>query len=554
VWESFVFTDKGIDRCFYELCALSELSLGLKSGDIWVEGSQRYRKFDSYLIAPAVWAERREGLIRVAEPALDCEAYLAERTALLDQEMKKVAEMIRMQKLPEARMEGTRMVISPLTRTAPEQAEKWAERVYATLPRIHLTQLLEEVDGWTQFTKAFTHLYSGQPVSDRIGVLTAVLADTTNLGKTRMADATETYTAERLTWIEDWYVRDTNYTRALAAIVKLQGQIPLASQWGSGRTSSSDGQAFPIAFRKPVIANINTKYGRDPVVQFYTHVSDRYTPFHTKAISSTVRDATYVLDGLLDHQTDIEIEEHYTDTSGYTEHIFALCHLLGFRFAPRIRDLSDHRMFSIEKPGNYDALKPLIGGRVQLKTIRQNWDDVARLIASLRQGTVSPSLLVSKLAGHPRQNHLFVALREIGRIERSVFTLAWLQDPDLRRRVTVGLNKGEAHHTLKRAIRFYRRGSVSDRTQLDQDLNAMALNLVVAAIILWNTAYLDQALQVLAREQVTVPEEFIRHISPLGWEHITITGTFQWKGSHAAWGRFRPLQRDAVDRLRAKTA
>ena len=354
-----------------------------------------------------------------------------------------------MQKLPEARMEGTRMVISPLIRTAPEQAEKWAERVYATLPRIHLTQLLEEVDGWTQFTKAFTHLYSGQPVSDRIGVLTAVLADATNLGKTRMADATETYTAERLTWIEDWYVRDTNYTRALAAIVKLQGQIPLASQWGSGRTSSSDGQAFPIAFRKPVIANINAKYGRDPVAQFYTHVSDRYTPFHTKAISSTVRDATYVLDGLLDHQTDIEIEEHYTDTSGYTEHIFALCHLLGFRFAPRIRDLSDHRMFSIEKPGNYDALKPLIGGRVHLKTIRQNWDDVARLIASLRQGTVSPSLLVSKLAGHPRQNHLFVALREIGRIERSVFTLAWLQDPDLRRRVTVGLNKGEAHHTLK---------------------------------------------------------------------------------------------------------
>jgi hypothetical protein len=86
---------------------------------------------------------------------------------------------------------------------------------------------------------------------------------------------------------------------------------------------------------------------------------------------------------------------------------------------------------------------------------------------------VSPSLLVGKLAGHPRQNHLFVALREIGRIERFLFTLEWLQNPELRRRVTLGLNKGEARHTLKRAIRFYRLGSVSDRTQLDQDLNAM---------------------------------------------------------------------------------
>jgi Tn3 transposase DDE domain len=106
------------------------------------------------------------------------------------------------------------------------------------------------------------------------------------------------------------------------------GRDPARFPWGSGRTSSSNGQAFPIAFRKPVIAQVNAKYGRDPVAMFYTHVSDRYAPYHPKAISSTVRDATYVLDGLLDHHTDLQIEEHYTDTSGYTKHIFALCHLL----------------------------------------------------------------------------------------------------------------------------------------------------------------------------------------------------------------------------------
>ena len=173
-WEPFVFTDKGIDRCYYELCALSELSLGLKSCDIWVAGSRRYQKFESYLIAPAVWAERKERILREVEPTLDCEAYLTDRKAVLDQEMKKVAELIRTHSLPEARMEGTRLVISPLTRSAPEHAEKWAEKVYALLPRIHLTQLLEEVDGWTQFTKAFTHLYSGQPISDQTGVLTDI--------------------------------------------------------------------------------------------------------------------------------------------------------------------------------------------------------------------------------------------------------------------------------------------------------------------------------------------------------------------------------------------
>jgi TnpA family transposase len=80
------------------------------------------------------------------------------------------------------------------------------------------------------------------------------------------------------------------------------------------------------------------------VVTFYTHISDRYAPFHTKAISSTVRDAPHVLDGLLGHDTDLRIREHYTDTAGFTDQVFAACTLLGFRFAPRIRDLGDQRI------------------------------------------------------------------------------------------------------------------------------------------------------------------------------------------------------------------
>src|SRR5262249_4619364 len=103
--------------------------------------------------------------------------------------------------------------------------------------------------------------------------------------------------------------------------------------------------------------------------------------------------------------------------------------------------------------------------------------------------------------------------------------------------------------------RFYKRGSVSDRTQLDQDLNAMALNLVAAAITLWNTAYLDRAFQTLEEVGIPVSPQYLPHISPLGWEHITLTGTYHWKGAHnATWGRFRPLRRDAIERLRAKSA
>ena len=89
---------------------------------------------------------------------------------------------------------------------------------------------------------------------------------------------------------------------------------------------------------------INAKYGADPGQKIYTHVSDQYEPFHSQLISATAAEAPHVLDGLLLHGSELDISEHYTDTAGATDHVFALSHLLGYRFAPRIRDLADRRL------------------------------------------------------------------------------------------------------------------------------------------------------------------------------------------------------------------
>jgi TnpA family transposase len=245
-------------------------------------------------------------------------------------------------------------------------------------------------------------------------------------------------------------------------------------------------------------------------------------------INSTVRDALHVLDGLLGHDTDLRIREHYTDTAGFTDQVFGTCHMLGFRFAPRIRDLGDHKIYPIAKPANYPALESLIGGTVNTKRIEQYWDDLLRLISSIGLGTVSASLILGKLAAYPRQNGLALALRELGRIERTMFTLEWIQSPDLRRRVHLGLNKGEARNSLARAIFFYRRGAVRDRLREDLQNKASGLNLVVAAIVLWNTVYLEQAVAVLERQGTPIPAECLPHLSPLGWEHINLTGDYIW--------------------------
>jgi TnpA family transposase len=118
-------------------------------------------------------------------------------------------------------------------------------------------------------------------------------------------------------------------------------------------------------------------------VTFYTHISDRYAPFHTKVINTTVRDATHVLDGLLYHESDLRIEEHYTDTAGFTDHVFGLCHLLGFRFAPRIRDLADRRLYTAEKAKRFRRFSRLSEAR---STSNNSWPSGQR-----SYGLVAPS-------------------------------------------------------------------------------------------------------------------------------------------------------------------
>lgn len=119
---------------------------------------------------------------------------------------------------------------------------------------------------------------------------------------------------------------------------------------------------------------MNLKYGQEPGVQFYTHISDQYTPVHIKVINTTVRDATHVLDRLLYHESDLRIEEHYTDTAGFTDHLFALMHLLSFRLAPRIRALSDKRLYIHGDAKQYPTLASLFGGSINVKRIRSHWE------------------------------------------------------------------------------------------------------------------------------------------------------------------------------------
>jgi TnpA family transposase len=541
VWRKLVTTDAGPDRRAYEVAVMMALRERLQSGDVWVEGSRAFRAFDDFLLPRDAFESRRKADelgLAVADRFKD---WRDERTKRLETRLREVAALAAAGELPEASLTEEGLSISPIRKSDNETADVTIRRLYAMLPRLRITELFAEVHRWTGFADRFAHLRTGAPPDDARALMTAVLADATNLGLTRMARSAGAFSHSRLLWIAEWHVRDETYQAALACLVEAIHAQPFTKIWGDGDTSSSDGQFFRAGGHGEARADYNAKYGSEPGVKFYTHVSDRYAPFYSKLIEANASEAPHVLDGLMHHESSVDIREHYTDTAGAIDHVFGLCQLLGFHFAPRIRDLADRRLYVVGARDAYKALDPLIGGTIDLRVIAENWEEMLRLAASIKAGTVAPSAILRRLAAYPRQNALAKALREIGRLERTLFTLDWISDPALRRRTNAGLNKGEAHHALKRAVFFHRLGEIRDRTFENQRYRASGLNLAVAAIILWNTVYLGLAVDELRSRGEIIPDDLLAHVAPLGWEHIAFNGDYVWP-AESLGSAFRPLR------------
>lgn len=271
-WKDHVIKDDGIDRRFYELCAMAELKNALRSGDMWVPGSRQFKDFEDYLLPPTRFAAQQEAGELPLSIDTDGERYLLERLALLKSRLQELNRLAASGLLPEVEIADELLKIKPLARTVPEEAEQLEEALFDFIPPVKITELLMEVDRWTGFTLHFTHLRNGSLVKDRALLMTVILSDAINLGLTKMAAACPGTTFSKLDTARAWYVRDETYSKALAELVNYQHNLPFAAHWGTGNSSSSDGQFYPVGGIAEHVGEVNLRYGNRPGVTLYTRV------------------------------------------------------------------------------------------------------------------------------------------------------------------------------------------------------------------------------------------------------------------------------------------
>jgi TnpA family transposase len=537
------------DRHAYTLCVLERLQDSLRRRDVFVRRSERWGDPRVKLLQGPQWETLRPQVCRALSRSESPEPELQTLADQLDTTYHRTAANFSTNAAVRVEQVNGR---DTLTLTGLDKLEEPAslrmlrDQVLTRLPRVDLPEVLLELHARTGFAQEFTHISEGAArVADLpISLCAVLLAEACNFGLEPVVRSDiPALTRSRLSWVQQNYIRADTLTRANACLVDTQSTIALAQEWGGGEVASADGLRFVVPVRT-INAGPNRKYfNAERGVTYYNFTSDQFTGFHAIVIPGTLRDSMYILDGLLEHQTRLRPVEIMADTAGVSEVVFGLFWLLGYQFSPRLADIGEARFWRLDPTADYGVLNGIARARVNTKLIRQNWDDLLRVAGSLHQGTVSASELMRSLLRSKRPSTLARALGALGRIPKTLYLLTYIDDESYRRRILTQLNRGESRHSVARAVFHGQRGELRQRYREGQEDQLGALGLVVNAIVLWNTLYMETALTQMRVEGLAVQAADVARLSPLVHKHINFQGRYSFALSEAvARGELRPLR------------
>jgi TnpA family transposase len=549
-WRGRVIRGGEVDPKAWTLCLVERMRAALRRRDLFASPSLRYADPRAGLLDGAAWAAARPAVCRTLGVSASGAEEVARTADRLDAAYRDTAAALPANAAVriETAADGTAALSLAALDKLEEPASLVALRtaVGARMPRLDLPELILEVNARTGFAAEFTHASErGARASDlTVSICAVLLAEACNTGLEPLIRLdTPALRRSRLSWARQNYLRAETLTPGNARLVAAQAAIPLASAWGGGDVASADGLRFVVPIRT-IHSGPNPRYfGQERGVTYYNLTSDQFTGLGGVVVPGTLRDSLVLLSTVLEQETALNPTEIMTDTGAYTDVMFGIFHLLGYQFSPRLADIGGARFWRVDPKADYGPLDALARHRARLGLVAENWDDLLRLAGSLRLGTVQAAGLIRTLQTGDRPTRLARALEEWGRVVKSLYLLAYIGDEGYRRRILAQLNRGEGRHQLARAVFHGKRGELRQRYREGQEDQLGALGLVVNVIVLWNTIYMDAALNRLRAEGYEVRDEDVARLSPLGFEHINMLGRYAFTlPEPVARGELRPLR------------
>jgi TnpA family transposase len=534
-WRPALYRDDGaLDRRVWVIALSQAVRDALRAGDVYLPGSRHHVSFWNLVYDEQRWAaERKSAYASLALPT-EAETVLGKLRQEYTDAVGRAAGGLNETAFA-SMCDGRLQLKRADALEIPERTRQLRHAIETALPRVRIEQLLQEVDRHCGFTRELRPIGGYEPRLSNLyqSQLAALIAHGTNLGIAAMGQSAEGITADMLQHVSRFFLTDATLKSVNAVVVNFHHRLGFSGLWGTGSASSSDGQRFGIQ-ASSLLASFYPRYFGyyERSITVYTHTSDQYSVFGTRAISCSAREALYVLDGLLENDTILRLHEHSTDTHGFTEQLFGLCYLLGYTFMPRLRDLADQQLYRVDPEIAPGALRPLLRAGLDFPLLGEQWDQLVRVAASLRNRVASAHVVLQRLANASPADRVAKALTTLGRIVKTIYILRYIHEEDLRRRVQLQLNRGESRHALARWLFFGNRGEFRSGDYEEIMNKASCLSLLSNAVLVWNTMAIMKIVTQLRAAGENVADEDLARVSPLMHQHVIPNGTYHFARSN----------------------
>lgn len=521
----------------YKILLFIHTANAIKSGELNLLHSYRYLSIQDYLVDEKTWAREREELLRITglEKFADYKTTLAELKQMLNDKYQVVNERYLGNRNPYLKVddEGKIHVTTP---ALPDKDTKYIGVLLGQGGYTPILQVLSEINDITHFTKSFKH-HSIKNVKRRpraTTFLAGIIGLGCNIGIPKMAQISTGVNENTLLNTVKWYFNKATLDYANQRIVDMIHKLSLSSVFVHDFNllhTSSDGAKEDVAVESLIASNSFKYFGQGKGVSVYTFIDERQALFYSLVMSASEREAAYVIDGLNNIGVP-KVGIHSTDTHGYTESIFAATHFMGVSFAPRLKNLKKHKIYAFSSKKAYEkrGYKVLPSRAISQKLIAKHWEDILRFMVTIKLKKVSASQLFKRLSSYAKNNPLYKAIKEFGRIIKSLFLLTYYDDVKLRQRIEKQLNRIELSNKFGRAVFYANNSEFKQALQSEQTVTVACRTLIQNAIVLWNYLYLSQLLANCADDEERIEMvNMIKEGSVLSWAHVNLHGEFDFR-------------------------
>lgn len=522
--------DGTIDKYSYELCVVTALREKLRCREIWVAGSVQYKNPDEDI--PEDFETRRDDYYEDLGLNVDAASFvqalkqeMTQQLLAFDNEYDKNTKVNITPSLTPS------FKISPLVRQTPPQSLEMAKEEFITnWGMTGLVDMLKETALATDFTNVFKTVGQHQhidPDTLKLRLILSIYGLGTNTGLKRISAASPDVSYDELLHIYRRFIDAASLQEANRIVSNAILNIRDPKLWGPiGTAAASDSKQYKVWAQNPM-SEMHLRY-QDNGVMIYWHVEGKSMCMFSQLKRVSDREEASMIQGVLNHCTEMSIDTHYVDSHGQTEVAFAFSRLLGFDLAPRIKRMAHVKLYQPSKgfKARLNDIGPMTRRAIDWNLIIQQYDEMVKYAAAMKAGTSSPEIILRRFMRTNNTHPTYKAIAELGRAIKTIFACRYLRFESFRQEIQEGLNVMENWNSATNFVHFGRAGEISSNRREDQEIAVQALHLVQNCMVYINTQMYQNILSAPKWEGRLTPEDY-RGITPLIYSHVNPYGKFE---------------------------